>query len=419
MDNILKTVGIFNEMFMKEVEKVINNDNNNKETLGEKIHNAIREDIKNEKIIQELEEEKAVLNNSNISLQEEIRRLEMSYKEAGNVIDNLRNEKNKLSNTITYLKNTLNDKTFQEKDLNDIITHGTAENKSLTKRNGDLVDNSTRLFNENVELKKTLEAKIKHEQNLMSKCNEAVGTVFNLKQQLNDLNKNTDNLKIIELQTTVGSLKIQLTESLSNLMKWKNEVKNKDWELKEIQHSLDLHKKADRELREQIIKLKEKNNNLHKKLNDLISQNNEINIVKEKATEVLYKKSSEIFGNKHIFEQIIEEMAELMVEINKVRRVNEDFDLTKTNNLPQIMEEVCDVQMCLNHLKILFNETDFKNVQVKKFDKFIDHFKRQFNKKENEKKLNDLTNNPEIKDHVFFPLVNEDQLFAESVSGCL
>jgi len=246
--------------------------------------------------------------------------------------------------------------------LKNIISHGTAENKSLIEKNGNLVDNSTRLFNENTELSKTLEEKKIHEQSLMSKCNEANNTVFNLKK-INDLS----NKEICDLKKAIEVL---------------NERNNNQY---------DTIKKLERK----IVYLES-------------AKAYHVDNTKEEATNILYKKSNEIFGNKHIFEQTIEEMAELMVEINKARRINESFDLTKINNLPQIMEEVCDVQMCLNHLKILFNETDFKNIQVKKFNKFADHFKRQFNKKQNEDKLNDLINNPETKNHVFIPLDIEE-----------
>lgn len=453
INNILRTVGIFNDMVIREIQK--------------EYAKTDKKESPNYKLDEELEEI--------IRLKEKINRIE-----------DLRNRDAKV------IERNL-------KDFNNVFTR----NQSLQKENEEIQN-----LNQQLIIAKNL---------VIQKNNDLMSENADLNNKLNKSSIESEDRKVIELQTKIAQLQYQLTESLSNSTKWKNEVENKDWELKEVQHDLDKYKKSDKELREQNIEVKEINNSLFCQLNDLKNksnkleecskgidehlvkteddlsealkeinqlkniisygateneslikrnsnlvdnstrlfnenvalkkaievlnernnnqsdtikkldnevrglekQNDEINIIKEKATNILYKKSSEVFGNKHIFEQTIEEMAELMVEINKVRRVNEGFDLTKINNLPQIMEEVCDVQMCLNHLKILFNETDFKNIQVKKFNKFADHFKRQFNKKQNEEKLNDLMNNPETKNHVFIPLdINEDQLFAESVNGC-
>lgn len=289
----------------------------------------------------ELANENNIYNQKNFELSLKYLALEESHKILDETIQKLEIEYEKEAKELNDLTKINSNLEHTIRDLRDIISHGTAENKSLIEKNGDLTDNSYKLFNENVELKKAVEV-------------------------LNERNNNQHNT-----------------------------IKKLDREIFGLESAKAYH----------------------------------MDNTKEEATNILYKKSTEIFGNKHIFEQTIEEMAELMVEINKVRRVNEGFDLTKINNLPQIMEEVCDVQMCLNHLKILFNETDFKNIQVKKFNKFTDHFKRQFSKKQNEDKLsdlnkithqvNDLISNPETKNHVFIPLdINEDQLFAESVNGC-
>lgn len=319
--------------------------------ISTKLANEFNETMKMQSLTRELEKEIKRLKEANKLLDKDLDKVEDTLSDTMKI-------NNELDKTNLLLNNKIVDLENEQKALETLIIE-------LHNKIYHLNNKNTELMNENASLIKSF----------------------------NKSSIESDNRKIIELQTTIGSLKVQLFESKNEFNRVSKEYECLDWELKEIQHSLKLYKKSDKELREQIIEVKEINNNLYNKLNDLPNLNSSFTIAKEKATNVLYKKSNEVFGNKHIFEQTIEEMAELMVEINKVRRVNEGFDLTKINNLPQIMEEVCDVQMCLNHLKILFNEADFKNIQIKKFDKFTDHFKRQFNKKENEKKLNDLTNN--------------------------
>lgn len=60
----------------------------------------------------------------------------------------------------------------------------------------------------------------------------------------------------------------------------------------------------------------------------------------------LYKKAIETYGEKHQLLMVIEELGELQKELLKAIRYND--------SLTGIEEELTDVEICLNYIKIIF-----------------------------------------------------------------
>lgn len=92
----------------------------------------------------------------------------------------------------------------------------------------------------------------------------------------------------------------------------------------------------------------------------------------------LYKDAEETWGAEAQYDQCIEEMAELIVAINKYKRnkfYNEEFDYNVKANL---IEELADVYMCIEQLILMNNENRVFSVFEKKLDKLkghLDNFK--------------------------------------------
>ena len=82
----------------------------------------------------------------------------------------------------------------------------------------------------------------------------------------------------------------------------------------------------------------------------------------KKKEKKLYKDSIEMFGLKPQIDMAIEEMGELIVAINHYRR--------DKINLSPVVEEMVDVDITLNQLKVIFDcEAEFEAIRIKKLER--------------------------------------------------
>ena len=90
----------------------------------------------------------------------------------------------------------------------------------------------------------------------------------------------------------------------------------------------------------------------------------------------LYKESLDAWGSNNQIDLLIEEMSELTKSLLKLRRYGNDKD--KVDNLyNDVYEEICDVELLLHELKLIFSEEkieEFKKVKLKRLEKHLDNF---------------------------------------------
>lgn len=89
----------------------------------------------------------------------------------------------------------------------------------------------------------------------------------------------------------------------------------------------------------------------------------------------LYNKALEKWGEFSQLDQALEEMAELMVAINKYKRIKMDLKEKKDKIMDNLYEEIADVKMCLEQLEMMFGEENIDNFLDYKIEKFKKCFK--------------------------------------------
>ncbi|MGN1222273.1 MAG: hypothetical protein ACI4TT_03470 [Christensenellales bacterium] len=85
----------------------------------------------------------------------------------------------------------------------------------------------------------------------------------------------------------------------------------------------------------------------------------------------LYKKAVEKWGEDSQLDQMIEEMAELTVAINKYKRAKHFVAQKKEGVLDNLYEELADVKMCLEQMEWIFGKDNIEQTLEQKFKKFI------------------------------------------------
>ena len=85
----------------------------------------------------------------------------------------------------------------------------------------------------------------------------------------------------------------------------------------------------------------------------------------------LYQRAVEKWGEDSQFDQMIEEMAELTVALNKFKRAKHFVAQKKEGVLENIYEELADVKMCLEQMEWIFGEENVNSTLEEKFKKFI------------------------------------------------
>lgn len=85
----------------------------------------------------------------------------------------------------------------------------------------------------------------------------------------------------------------------------------------------------------------------------------------------LYKKAVEKWGEDSQLDQMIEEMAELTVAINKYKRAKHFVAQKKEGVLDNLYEELADVKMCLEQMEWIFGKDNVDETLEQKFKKFI------------------------------------------------
>ena len=84
-----------------------------------------------------------------------------------------------------------------------------------------------------------------------------------------------------------------------------------------------------------------------------------------------YKKAVEKWGENAQYDQTIEEMAELTIAINKLKRMNagEKMDGAKVKN--NLYEEIADVKLCIEELEYMLGKQNIDDAMEKKTKKFL------------------------------------------------
>ena len=85
----------------------------------------------------------------------------------------------------------------------------------------------------------------------------------------------------------------------------------------------------------------------------------------------LYKRAVEKWGEDSQLDQMIEEMAELTVAINKYKRAKHFVAQKKEGVLDNLYEELADVRMCLEQMEWIFGKDNVDKTLDQKFKKFI------------------------------------------------
>lgn len=99
----------------------------------------------------------------------------------------------------------------------------------------------------------------------------------------------------------------------------------------------------------------------------------------KKEKEQMYEDAKTFWGEMAQFDQTLEEMAELMLAINKMKRKQFYGEYPEDENIVEnYIEEICDVQLCLNQLIYMFNDDKrIKNKENYKYSKFESQIKKQ------------------------------------------
>ena len=85
---------------------------------------------------------------------------------------------------------------------------------------------------------------------------------------------------------------------------------------------------------------------------------------------LLYNKAIEKWGFESQLDQLIEESAELIVAINKLKRSNIDLQNRRAEIFDNFVEEICDVFMCLEQMKNYYGDEVFDKKLEEKLKKF-------------------------------------------------
>jgi len=85
----------------------------------------------------------------------------------------------------------------------------------------------------------------------------------------------------------------------------------------------------------------------------------------------IYDRGLEVFGMECQYDQCMEEMAELMVAINKVKRQKNFGEYQGDQSINEnLFEELADVFICVEALAHFLGEDKFNDVVEKKMNKF-------------------------------------------------
>ena len=95
---------------------------------------------------------------------------------------------------------------------------------------------------------------------------------------------------------------------------------------------------------------------------------------------LVYDEALETFGMQCQYDQCVEEMAELMVAINKIKRQENFGEYEGESQLREnLFEELADVFICVEGLAHFLGEDkfdDFVNKKMEKFEKTVNKFKK-------------------------------------------
>ena len=85
----------------------------------------------------------------------------------------------------------------------------------------------------------------------------------------------------------------------------------------------------------------------------------------------LYKQAVEKWGEDAQLNQMEEEMAELIVAINKFKRARDFVAQRKEGVMENLYEELADVKLCLEQMEYIFGEQKIDDMLDKKIIKFV------------------------------------------------
>ena len=86
---------------------------------------------------------------------------------------------------------------------------------------------------------------------------------------------------------------------------------------------------------------------------------------------LLYKQAVEKWGEDAQLDQMIEEMAELIVALNKLKRAKHFVAQKKEGVMENLFEELADVKLCLEQMEWIFGKENIDSVMEIKIKKFI------------------------------------------------
>lgn len=95
-----------------------------------------------------------------------------------------------------------------------------------------------------------------------------------------------------------------------------------------------------------------------------------------KEREQVYQRAIDEWGEYSQLDQAIEEMAELIVALNKYKRTNMDLSKKKDEVMENLIEEIADTKMCVEQLEMMFGKDKINQMLDKKMQKFLECFNR-------------------------------------------
>lgn len=95
-----------------------------------------------------------------------------------------------------------------------------------------------------------------------------------------------------------------------------------------------------------------------------------------KEREKVYERAINEWGEFSQLDQAIEEMAELIVALNKYKRTNMDLSKRKDEIMENLIEEIADTKMCIEQLEMMFGKDKVSVMLDKKMQKFLECFNR-------------------------------------------
>ena len=96
--------------------------------------------------------------------------------------------------------------------------------------------------------------------------------------------------------------------------------------------------------------------------------------MEEQEREKVLQKAIDTWGERAQIDQMIEEMAELIVALNKYKRMK-FFGGKKEGVLENVLEELGDVKNCFEQMEIVFGKDkveESSNVKLKKLMKYLE-----------------------------------------------